>query len=133
MSEPEIVSFLLGENEMLHYDISTPLPDSQREYLDLMDKKMDQGFELIGEKIVNPDQQQKSQFVAFNLVHALENNDDQNAIVMFTYLVQRMPDLKQVKARSEGGKIGIEFIFDQVKPKGQKINFMSRRPDRKIH
>lgn len=133
MSAPDLVSFLLGNNEMLHYDKASPLPDSQREYLDVMDKKMDQGFELIGKKIVNPDQQQKSQFVAFNLVHALENNDDQTAIVMFTYLVQRMPDLKQVKARSEGGKIGIEFIFDQVKPPGKKINFMPKGSDRKLH
>jgi len=133
MSDSDVVKLLLGGEEMLRYDKSTPLPDSQREYLNVMDEKMDQGFELIGERIVNPEQQQKSQFVAFNLVHALENNDDQTAIVMFTYLVHRMPDLKQVKVRTESGKIGIEFIFDQVKPQGQKINFMSRGPDRKLH
>jgi hypothetical protein len=133
MSDSDVVKFLLGGEEMLRYDKSTPLPDSQREYLNVMDEKMEQGFELIGERIVNPEQQQKSQFVAFNLVHALENNDDQTAIVMFSYLVHRMPNLKQVKVRSESGKIGIEFIFDQVKSKGQKINFMSRDPDSKLH
>lgn len=133
MPEVSVVKFLLGGNEMLSYDKSKLLPDSQREYLDMMDEKMDQGFELIGEKIDNPDQQQKSQFVAFNLVHALENNDDQTAIMMFTYLVNRLPDLKQVKARSEEGKVGIEFIFDEVKPDGQKINFIRKGAETKLH
>ena len=128
-----MVKFLLAGQEMLSYDKSVTLPDSQRDYLDVMDEKMEQGFELAGEIIKHPQQQQKSQFVAFKLVNALENNDDQAAIVMFTYLVSRMPELLQVKARSEAGKIGIEFIFDQVKPQGQKINFLPREQPGKLH
>ncbi len=133
MSETNVVKLLLSGEEALSYDKSIPLPESQREYLDNMDKKMDQGFDFAGETILNPAQPQKSQFVAFNMVQALENKDDQTAIIMFTYLVNRLPALKQVRARSENGKIGVEFIFDQVKPPGQKINFISPGADKKLH
>jgi hypothetical protein len=49
---------------------------------------------------------------------------------MFTYLVNRMPELKQVKAKSKDSKVGVEFVFDEIKPEGQKIEFL---PNHKVH
>jgi len=125
----EKVGFLMDDQEVLTYDRSKALPDEQRTYIDDMDKKMAQGFVLSGQNITNPDLQQKTQFVALNLVTALQQEDDQMAIILFTYLVNRLPDLKQAKAKIQetesGQKIGVEFIFDEVKPKGEKIEFHS--------
>ena len=128
------VGFLLEGQEVLTYDRSEVLPDNQREYLDIIDAHMDEGFVLSDKKIEHPNLQQKTQFVALNLVDALSKNDDKTAIIMFTYLVDRMPELKQAKAKSKtsdsGKQIGVEFVFDEVKSDGQKIEFL---PNHKVH
>jgi hypothetical protein len=129
------VGFLLGGQEVLTYDRSQILPDKQREYLNKIDAQMDHGFILSDKKIEHPNLQQKTQFVALNCVIALEKNDDNSAIMMFTYLVDRMPELKQAKAKTKVSKsghrqVGVEFVFDEIKSTGQKIEF---RPDHKVH
>ncbi|MCP3848622.1 MAG: hypothetical protein GY694_00080 [Gammaproteobacteria bacterium] len=128
------VAFLLEGQEVLTYDRSQALPEQQREYLDVIDAQMDEGFVLSDKKIENPTLQQKTQFVALNLVSALTKEDDQTAIIMFTYLVNRMPELKQAKAKTKttdiGNQVGVEFVFDEVKTDGQKIEFL---PNHKVH
>ncbi len=123
------VGFLMEDQEMLSYDRSQTLPEQQKNYLDNMDTMMDKGFILGEESISNPDFQQKTQFVALNLVNALLKENDQEAIMLFTYLVNRMPELKQAKAKTKEGasgrRIGVEFIFDEVKSQGQKIQFQA--------
>lgn len=127
------VGFLLDESEVLTYDRSQILPVQQKDYLDNMDKEMDKGIVLVDHLIEQPDLQQKTQFVALNCVNALLQNNDQVAIIMFSYLVDRMPDLKQAKARTKSKttdsqsnqRIGIEFVFDELKPQGQKIHFQT--------
>lgn len=130
----EKVGFLMDGQEVLTYDRTQALPDEQLAYINDMDEKMNGGFILSGQAIQNPELQQKTQFVALNLVNALQQEDDQMAIILFTYLVNRMPDLKQVKAKIQetgsGPKTGVEFIFDEVKPQGQKIEF---HPVAKMH
>lgn len=131
---PDKVGFLLEGQEVLVYDRSQVLPSRQREYLDIIDAQMDAGFILSDKQIDHPNLQQKTQFVALNLVTALTQNDDKTAIIMFTYLVDRMPELKQAKAKTKdtetGQQVGVEFVFDEVKADGQKIEF---RPNHKVH
>jgi len=128
------VGFLLEGQEVLTYDRSQVLPDKQREYLDIIDAQMNEGFVLSDQQVEHPNLQQKTQFVALNLVQALLKEDDKTAIIMFTYLVNRMPELKLAKAKTKtsesGDQIGVEFVFDEVKSEGQKIEF---RPDHKLH
>lgn len=129
------VGFLLDGQEVLTYDRSQIMPDKQREYLDIIDSQMEQGFVLSDKKIDQPSLQQKTQFVALNLVTALQKGEDNTAIIMFTYLVNRMPELKQAKAKtkeSESGQqqIGVEFVFDEVKSEGKKIEFL---PNHQVH
>ncbi len=131
-SGSEKVSFLLEGQEVLTYDRSIALTDQQKNYLEDMDKTLEEGFMLAGQKVEQPDLEQKTQFVALNLVQALQKEDDKTAIILFSYLVDRMPELKQAKARvkesESGNKIGIEFIFDEIKPEGQKLEFHPKPP-----
>ncbi len=128
------VGFLLDGQEVLTYDRSQALPDKQREYLNILDDQLEEGFILSDQQIDKPNLQQKTQFIALNLVNALTKEDDNTAIIMFTYLVNRMPELKQAKAKiketDSGQQIGVEFVFDGVKSEGQKIEF---RPQEKLH
>jgi len=128
------VGFLLDGQEVLTYDRSRALPDKQREYLNILDDQLEEGFILSDQQIDKPNLQQKTQFIALNLVNALTKEDDNTAIIMFTYLVNRMPELKQAKAKikesDSGRQIGVEFVFDEVKSEGQKIEFRSQE---KLH
>ncbi|RKZ96985.1 MAG: hypothetical protein DRQ43_03660, partial [Gammaproteobacteria bacterium] len=120
--------------EVLTYDRSRALPDKQREYLNILDDQLEEGFILSDQQIDKPNLQQKTQFIALNLVNALTKEDDNTAIIMFTYLVNRMPELKQAKAKikesDSGRQIGVEFVFDEVKSEGKKIEFRSQE---KLH
>ncbi len=131
-SGTEKVAFILEGQEVLTYDRAIALSGDQKAYLEDMDKTLEEGFVLAGQKLEQPTLEQKTQFVAINLVQALQKQEDKTAIILFSYLVDRMPDLKQAKARVKetrsGNKIGVEFVFDEIKPEGQKLEFHPKPP-----
>jgi len=119
----EMVKLLVDDQIVLEYNKSIPLPEQQLGYLEKMDAMMTKGIELGGNKISQPDNTQKAQFVALNMLIHLKQSDDTGAIAMFSYLVNRLPDLKQVKAKYINDKVGIEFVFDRDHSNWQKVEF----------
>ena len=107
------MAVLLNGVAQLEYDREKPLPDHQIVYLDKMDRKMDAGIELGDERITNPDLQQRAQFVAANLAHAIKVNDESMAAALCAYLAVRISDLKQVKLDEEGEDMSIDLVFDE--------------------
>lgn len=108
-----IMAVFLNGIAQLEYDRDRLLPAHQAAYLDKMDARMDAGI-LIGNKTVTePDQNQRTQFAAANLAHALHAEDEAVAAAMCSYLAIRLPELKQVLIRDDEGEISIEFIFDE--------------------
>ena len=120
---PAIIKCMLNDAEMLHYDKSLSLTEKQLNVLNQIDSQMDKGINLSGEHIDKPDRIQKAQFVAFSLLSALENNNDQQAIAFFSYLVNKVENLKQLKAIGEKGKYKVEFVMDKDFSNWQKIEF----------
>lgn len=110
---PNLMAVLLNGVAQLEYYRDRPLPDGQVLHLDKMDQKMDAGIELAGEPISNPDLNQRAQFVAANLVHALKTHNESVAGALCTYLANRLPDLKQVKIVEDGSEFSIDFVFDE--------------------
>ena len=108
-----IMAVLLNGIAQLEYDRDQPLPDHQALYLDNMDTKMDEGLLMGDTRIENPDINQRAQFVAANLLHAIKSDNEQVAASMCTYLANRMPDLKQIKMVEDGEEISIDLIFDE--------------------
>jgi len=106
-----LIKLVINDNEVLEYDKNINLPDNQKNYLQMMDKKMEQGITLGSQFINQPEQLQKAQFVALNMLSLLDNNEDQEAIAMFTYLVNTLNGLKQVKVMGEPGSYKVEFVF----------------------
>lgn len=81
----------------LEYNRNTELPPHQALYLDKMDKKMDDGI-FVGEATIsNPDLNQRAQFVAGNLAHAILSDDEAMCAALTAYLALRLPELDQVK------------------------------------
>ena len=108
-----IMAVLLNGVAQLEYDREKQLPDHHAFYLDKMDEKMDAGIQLGDELIENPDLDQRAQFVAANLVHAIKNNDEPSAASLCSYLAMRLPELKQVKIAEIDENVSIELVFDE--------------------
>jgi hypothetical protein len=100
------------------------LPDHQAAYLDKMDEKMDAGILVGNETVNNPDLNQRTQFAAANLAHALMTEDEVMAAAMCSYLAIRLPQLKQVLIEDREGELSIEFIFDKEYRKQVAVEFM---------
>jgi hypothetical protein len=98
--------------EVLHYDRNKPVPLMQQAYLTKMDRKMDQGIELDGEVIAEPDKMQRAEFVAAQLVSALRNGDDSLAAATCTYLADRFPELKAIRCGQNGSGATTELVFE---------------------
>ncbi|MDH5394860.1 MAG: hypothetical protein OEW97_01170 [Gammaproteobacteria bacterium] len=123
MSDSMVV--LVNGEALFEYDRTKTLPVNQQKYLDKMDQKMDFGIKLGNETIVNPDQQQRAQYVAFTLLQAIEKDNEGIIAAMSSYLAVRFPDLKQVKADTDknSGKVMFDLIFDQEHKNQVKVSF----------
>jgi hypothetical protein len=109
-----IMAVLLNDIAQLEYDRDRPLSDYQETYLNSMDEKMDQqGIDIDGEKIDNPDKNQKIQFVAANLLSAMRSDNEGLTSALCTWLATRIPDLKQIKYTDMDGDVTIDLVFDE--------------------
>lgn len=116
---------LLNGEALFEYDRAIEIVEHQQQYLNRMDRQMDEGIRLGSETIVNPDLQQRAQFVALTLLDAIEQNNEPVIAAMNSYLATRYPDLKQVKADTDKNtnKVMFDLIFDQEHKNQVKVSF----------
>lgn len=120
----ENLAVVLDGISQLEYARATPLVQPQREYLDRLDQKMDGGIELLGLHIKHPDALQRAQFIALQLLKAVEAGDEAAAAASCAYLANRIPDLKQVRATTHTGMLSFDLVFDKAYCKEVKVEFM---------
>lgn len=118
-----LVAVVDGES-VIEYDRSKALPDNQREYLNKMDEKMEMGIPSGQGNIFAPDQEQKAQFVANQLMMAIKSDNEQLIAASMAYLATRMPELKQVMSKEKNGETQISLIYDREYSEPQPINFI---------
>lgn len=104
------LSVLINDQLTFEYDCSTELDDKQLEFFDKMDGDMDRGFKFYGELVADSDSKQKATFVAMNLLRALQQEDKAKIMVSCAYLSSRLPNVIEVHAKDQDGRIKIEFI-----------------------
>lgn len=90
------------------------LPGHQRQFLDTMDLDMEKGIELNGLSIKEPESKQRARYVAMNLIMAIQGGNTEMASAMCAYLVQRQPELKQIRAIDNGIEVEMELLFREV-------------------
>ncbi len=120
-----IMAVMMNGIAQLEYDRDKLLPDHQAAYLDKMDSKMDDGILVGDETVHNPDLNQRTQFAAGNLLHALKTGDEAMAAAMCSYLAIRLPELKQVLIEDHQEQVSIEFVFDKAYRKQVAVEFTS--------
>lgn len=107
------MAVLLNDIAQLEYDREKSLTDYQATYLANMDEKMDAGISLNGEQILNPDINQRAQFIAANLLDAIKKSDEAMSAALCSYLADRLPDLKQIKITEKDENVTIDLVFNE--------------------
>ena len=121
-----LLTVLVDDQVHLEYDRNKPLPEKQLAYLGRMERQMDGGIRLGSGRVEQPDQLQRAQFVAIQLIKALQQGDDALVAACCAYLANRLPDMQQVKARLTGAGFAIELVFDEPYVRETVVNFMPR-------
>lgn len=75
---------------------------------------MDEGIETNGEIISSPNKTQRANYVAMSLLYGIENNNEAMFAATCDYLVNRLPELKQIRSVENNDEITMDLIFDKV-------------------
>lgn len=103
----------INGDSVIEYDRDKPLPAKHAEYLDKMDRSMDRGIEMGRRSIDAPDAQQRLEFVAGQLFHALQTESDGVAAAMCSYIANRWPDAAEVRFTEAQGDVSIEILVGE--------------------
>ena len=109
----DILSVYINDKIILEYDKKTRHPGKQRQFFDGMDIDMDEGIEINNEKITSPDKTQRANYVAMSLLQGIKSESEGMISNTFGYLVNRLPELKQIRSLENGDKITMELIFNE--------------------
>jgi hypothetical protein len=124
-----ILTIVINGASQVVYDRDKPLAAHQGEFLDKMDSNMDAGITLDDVGIKTPSALQRAQFVALQLISAIQESDEQRAAAMLAYLANRIPELKQVRATRKDEEVGFDFVFDKDYVPEAKMHFMKPGSD----
>lgn len=120
----KLIAVINGESK-IEYDRTQVLPESQSSYLDKMDQQMDSGIPHGQGNIFAPQIDQKAQFVANQLINAIQSDDEQLIAASMAYLASRIPDLQQVVADEKDGETTIKLIHDKPYVEDQIVEFVN--------
>ena len=98
---------------VLEYDRNIRLPGHQRQFLDKMDQDMSGGIKLAGQTITEPNAIQRAQFVAIQLVNALQRDEEGMIAATCAYLANRFPEMRKVVAMEQGDNVSLDLVFNE--------------------
>lgn len=112
------LTVFFNDDLVLKFDRNNKISNEQTEYLNNMDRRLDDGIHQDNgiETPYNPFQ--KAQLVANSMLNSIIKKDLNQANAMCTYLATRITDLKQINCVGHDDKDGIkiEFIYDREAP-----------------
>lgn len=112
---------------VLEYDRRKPLNQRQKEGLARIDEKLAEGFHLGVHSMTQPTPLEYTEFVASALIKALQNGNDAVAAASCSWLANRIPELRQIKAKTESeNNISIELVFNRDYQPEQVIRFVPK-------
>ena len=90
-SASDSLTIVLNGEPQLVYDRNKPLPEQQVAYLGQMDRQMNAGIVLGGQRVDRPDQLQRAQFVSIHVIEALQQGNESLAAASSLTLRLVMP------------------------------------------
>ena len=107
-----MLKVVYNNETLLEYDQNTRLPGKRRQFLDMMDVDMNEGFIIGGDLIEYPSQNQRDKYVAMNLIDGLCKKDESLVTVTSAYLGNRSIKLKEINATECNDGISMELIYE---------------------
>lgn len=117
----------LNSEKTIEYFRDRPLNQKQQDDLAATDTKLNLGFNIDGEFISQPTDQDKAIFMANILVNSLSSEDETAIAIACTYLATRYEHLKQLKITTHEDRISIELINDQLYAEPIPIKFIPKK------
>ncbi len=108
------LTLIVNEQPVFNYDRQTELTEEKLSFLENMDRDMSRGVRIRGELIAEPDTHQRAEFVALNLIKALQQDNQAIIQASCAYLVSRLPDLVEVHAKDQDGGVKIELVEQKL-------------------
>ena len=110
---------------VLEYDRRKPLNKRQQEDLSRIDTKLSASAHADEHPNPQPNPLKFTEVVSCALVKALQTGNDQVTAASCAWLANRIPELRQVKAKIEGAEqISIELVFNRDYQPEQTIRFV---------
>lgn len=122
-TDKKLMVVVINGELKLEYDRQKSISELQQKYLLKMDRDMDSGISVEGNRIEFPDKVQRAKFVADQLVHAYLKDNDQQIAALCAYLAKTLPDLTQVRIDSVDDNYNIDLKFDDILENQVKVNF----------
>lgn len=82
------------------------------EFFEKMDKDMNCGWQMSRWWVPDPDQTQRCQIVADKLLTAMQQDNNEYALLMAAYILHNKPDTRRIRLNIEGEIQGNEFFDD---------------------
>ncbi len=73
-----------------------------KEYFDMLDKDMDQGYQMSRDWVEKPDLVQRCQIVSERILTALETGNKETGTLMAAYILSRVPNAHAMHLNLEG-------------------------------
>ena len=94
------------------YALNVPetLADEAFDFFTKMDNDMSCGWQMSRWWVPDPDQHQRCQIVADKLLTAMQNRNEEFAMLMCAYILNRKPETRRIRINTDGEIQGNEFL-----------------------
>lgn len=96
-----ILKIFVDEHEQ-EINVPESIIQEATDYFDMLDKDMDQGYQMSRTWVENPDILQRCQIVSDRILTALENNNKETGTLMAAYILSRVPNAYAMHLNLEG-------------------------------
>jgi len=91
-------------------DVPGSLASEAEEFFAKMDRDMNCGWQMSRWWVPDPDQNQRCQIVADKLLTAMQNNNEEFALLMCAYILNNKPATRRIRINTDGEIQGNEFL-----------------------
>jgi hypothetical protein len=91
-------------------DVPGSLAVEAGEFFAKMDEDMNCGWQMSRWWVPDPDQNQRCQIVADKLLTAMQNNNEEFALLMCAYILNNKPATRRIRINTDGEIQGNEFL-----------------------
>ncbi len=94
------------------YDLNVPetLALEAIEFFEKMDRDMNCGWQMSRWWVPDPDQNQRCQIVADKLLTAMQQENEEFALLMAGYILHNKPDTRRIRLNTDGESQGNESL-----------------------